>query len=323
MKNINILFVDDEKCTLHAIERLLLRERFNCYFAESGADAIDIMKKRTIHILVTDMRMPEMDGLQLLFWIQKHNPDAVRIVLSACTQTAQLLPCINEGKIYQFITKPLFKEELLKVLHDAIEHFLTRQDRIGLVHQLDKDKQSLRRNLSEKLTQVQRLQKISVCDQLTGLYNRRHMDHVLAKEFKRYKRYKTNISCLLLDLDHFKRVNDTFGHPFGDLVLREFASRVGSVIRESDIAFRYGGEEFFVLLPETGYPEMRHVGERIVAACAANPYESDQISEYITVSIGGVSAELYPFKDEEELIKKADENLYKAKAQGRNRACFQ
>lgn len=322
MKVIHVLFVDDEKFTLHAIERLLSRESFTCHFANSGVEAIDIMQKQSIHVLVTDMKMPRMDGLQVLSWVKEHNPDAVRIVLSAYTQTSQILPCINKGEIFRFITKPLEKNELIQALYDAAEYFITRQDRITLLQQLDQEKEAIRKDLSQKNTQIKRLQKLSVCDRLTGLYNRRHMDHVLTNEFLRYKRYQTDISCLLLDLDHFKRINDTFGHPFGDQVLQEFAARVKTAIRKADIAFRYGGEEFFILLPETPASEMIHVGERIVTVCSEAPYESGDISEHITVSVGGASAEQYQPRDEIELIQRADENLYKAKNEGRNRACL-
>jgi len=132
MKDIHILFVDDEAFTLNSLKRLLRKESYSIHYAESGAAALDIMKEILIHILVTDMKMPEMDGLTLLRHVKEKYPDTVRIALSAYTMTGQLLPCINTGEIYRFITKPIIPEELRQSIQDAIDYYLVRGSGPGM-----------------------------------------------------------------------------------------------------------------------------------------------------------------------------------------------
>jgi CheY-like chemotaxis protein len=121
MKDIQILFVDDEPVILHAIGRLLYQERYTLHFAENGVEALDVMAKTPIQVLVTDMKMPKMDGLSLLRKVKKLYPDTVRLALSGYLQIGQLLPCINSGEIFRFIIKPAQTEDLKQALQDAID----------------------------------------------------------------------------------------------------------------------------------------------------------------------------------------------------------
>ncbi len=319
MDDLNVLFVDDEIFTLRALERLLKKETYGKYFAESGAEALKIIEATPIHIVVSDMKMPEMDGLTLLRIIKEKYPDIIRIVLSAYTQTAQLLPCINTGEIFRFITKPLEKEELRTAIHDAIELFLVRQDKVELVRSLQQKNDELQESLARQKEVEHKLQLLCVVDDLTGLYNRRQLMTALQQEFSESKRYKTGLSCLMMDMDHFKSVNDTYGHDFGDIVLKEFAQRLKNALRSTDIAFRYGGEEFFVLLPQTELEEAEILGQRILETCRSTPFASDDISHDVTVSIGAASYKSCLPQSPEELIKAADEMLYQAKNLGRDR----
>ena len=163
------------------------------------------------------------------------------------------------------------------------------------------------------------LEKRAVTDGLTGLYNHRHMEDVSTQEFIRAARYQTDLSCLLMDLDYFKKVNDTFGHTFGDVVLKEFSLRVKRNLRSADSAFRYGGEEFMVLLPHTGIEGARQTAEKLRAYCEANPYTDGTTSEIVTVSIGLASVKEHDPQSAGDLISYADKALYRAKAEGRNR----
>ncbi len=160
----------------------------------------------------------------------------------------------------------------------------------------------------------------STIDQMTGLWNYRYLMTSLNREIERANRFDRSLSVLMLDLDHFKRVNDTYGHPRGDTVLREFAARVQAEVREVDTVARYGGEEFAVVLPETTAAGAENLAERICAAIRAQPFTADgtEIPLRVTVSIGGA---VYPEHgtSSRDLIHAADRALYSAKEGGRDR----
>ena len=177
-----------------------------------------------------------------------------------------------------------------------------------------------RKEVEEQLMSIRdSLQKQANHDNLTGLFNRHYMSEILDKEFSRALRYQTDLSCLLLDLDYFKDVNDTFGHAFGDMVLREFADCLKQYARKSDICFRYGGEEFMLLLPNTGIAGARNVAEKIRTACDKKRYEEGNNSTTVTVSIGIASVKQHQLLESKEILALADKALYRAKAEGRNR----
>ena len=170
-----------------------------------------------------------------------------------------------------------------------------------------------------------RLRRSGFTDVLTGWYNRRYLQARLREELARARRDQTNLICLMLDIDHFKCVNDSYGHAAGDQVLCELASRIDSQIRASDVAVRYGGEEFVILLPDTDAASGMKLAERIRSAVTATPFVlPGGETERITVSIG-ISG-VIPRKDDEDfktlgdgLIARADVALYSAKAAGRDR----
>ncbi|MBA3563515.1 MAG: sensor domain-containing diguanylate cyclase [Gammaproteobacteria bacterium] len=164
-----------------------------------------------------------------------------------------------------------------------------------------------------------------VTDVLTGWHNRRYLQARLQEELARARRDASALICLLLDVDHFKKVNDTYGHLAGDNVLKEIAARVNDEVRESDVAARFGGEEFAILLPDSGLDSARRFAERVRAAVSASPIDTGSDSAVtVTVSIG--IASIRPTADAEDLkslgeqlLAEADVALYRAKAEGRDR----
>jgi diguanylate cyclase (GGDEF)-like protein len=156
-------------------------------------------------------------------------------------------------------------------------------------------------------------------DGLTGVYNRRHLEERLSEEFARYKRHGRELAILPLDIDHFKRVNDQYGHLAGDGVLRIAAQRVAGLIRETDVFCRYGGEEFMLILPEAGVAPAMVVAEKLRKAVCETPFEVETEQLRVTMSIGA-SAARPELRKYQELIKEADQALYAAKEQGRNRS---
>ncbi len=164
------------------------------------------------------------------------------------------------------------------------------------------------------------LELLATTDNLTGLTNRRVFFERLGIEFRRAVRYHRPLSVIMADLDHFKTVNDRFGHPFGDLVLAVTAQALRGNVRESDVVARYGGEEFVLMLPETSRAEAMVVAEKLRAAIEAQDYTDGIQSTRITISLGVASLPESAPVDVEDLLRRADDALYAAKHGGRNRA---
>ena len=159
---------------------------------------------------------------------------------------------------------------------------------------------------------------LSITDELTGLANRRCFDTTLEKEFLRAKRYKNKLTLVMFDIDHFKNINDTFGHPCGDFVLRQIANSALQTFRKTDTVFRFGGEEFVVILTETDIKQAIIPLERFrkTVETLGLTYQDKEVE--VTVSIG--ACQFSPdMKTKEEFLQKVDETLYKAKNSGRNR----
>lgn len=179
----------------------------------------------------------------------------------------------------------------------------------------------MRRDLSEQneklLEMTAKLEVLAQRDELTGLYNRRHMLSVMRAELKRAERTGRPVSAALLDLDHFKRINDRMGHQVGDHALRAFARAAGSGLRASDVLGRWGGEEFLLLLPEAPVPEAVSVINRIREELKRLAFQIDGVEVNVTFSAGLAQHE--PGESIDQLLERADHMLYRAKERGRNR----
>ena len=166
------------------------------------------------------------------------------------------------------------------------------------------------------------LENLSITDALTGIANRRHFEWRLSEEVERARRYKYPLSAFMLDLDHFKQVNDNYGHQIGDIVLQQVAQMLKSSLRRTDFLARYGGEEFVVLAPQTPAERALILGERLRQVISESPIPiADNLQIHITISVG---IAVFPdhAQNENELISAADTALYKAKQMGRNRVCL-
>ncbi|MGZ9236007.1 MAG: GGDEF domain-containing protein, partial [Anaerolineales bacterium] len=183
---------------------------------------------------------------------------------------------------------------------------------------------TLQRDLIRKNIELERLnaevQRLAITDSLTGLYNRRGFFELSHREVERAKRFDHFFSIIILDIDHFKEINDTHGHETGDLVLEKVARRLGAQLRKVDILGRYGGEEFALLLPETSGTGARVVAERLRGCITAEPIETSQGSLNVTISLG-LAALTVNTMTLEDLLRRADQALYKAKESGRNCVC--
>jgi len=179
--------------------------------------------------------------------------------------------------------------------------------------------------MAASLKHIQRfstVKKEAIYDTLTNLFNRRHFEERLSAETQKAFESESNLSLIMVDIDHFKKVNDTFGHDGGDKVLREIASLLKKSVRQHDTVARYGGEEFVLLLPGAPLDPTNMVAERIRRSVENTPFDMGQTQIRITISLGISNFPIHRMKSKEELVKMADLALYEAKRGGRNRVCI-
>ncbi|HUQ32684.1 MAG TPA: diguanylate cyclase, partial [Pyrinomonadaceae bacterium] len=202
-----------------------------------------------------------------------------------------------------YISKPFEAEELIA--------------RVSVAIRLKRERDSLRTRVEEARLRAELAQERAVTDALTGLLNRYGLQHTLAREHAQARRYNRPLSCLVIDIDNFKAINDTYGHPIGDLALQQIACVLREFVRASDTVFRYGGEEFLALLPETDLDGAIALAEKIRAAAAARPFGEGHRIFRLTLS-AGVGC-LRDTESGHDMIARADLALYHAKELGRNR----
>jgi|688.fasta_scaffold107459_3 diguanylate cyclase (GGDEF)-like protein len=330
-----ILLVDDEEANLKALERTL-REKFEVVLATSASAALEAINRQDFAAVVSDQRMPEMLGSELLSKIAKVKPFITRVILTAHTETNEILDTINRAEIFRFITKPWENQDLIVTIQQAVEHHRLIVQNKELLSQLElktkgleqKEKELLalnknleslveKRTLELKLAN-ERLSELAMTDPLTKIMNRRAFSKKLIEEIDRSSRYKHSMVLAMIDVDHFKHFNDTEGHVLGDEALKKIAQVFSGNLRKSDALARYGGEEFIIMMPETKLGSGNEICERLRAAVEAISFQGQQRSAYLTVSIGLCE---FPESGEgsEDLIEAADKALYEAKQAGRNR----
>jgi two-component system cell cycle response regulator len=306
-----ILVVDDSKTQLDWVQQVLVREGFDVQTAIDGKEAIRKVRTEPPDLVLLDMVLPDMDGLEVLRIIKARTEDhfVPVIILSVKADLDSKVAGLRIGAD-DFLAKPFAEAELL-----------ARCAAMLRIKKLQDELHVTRKKLEEQ----------SITDALTGLRNRRFFDERLHEEFGRAQRYSDPVSLIMLDLDHFKRVNDRFGHQTGDLVLRESAGLLRGSLRDPDIPARYGGEEFAVILPKTHVQGALAVAERVWRAIGNKvfrhsvgdgPGSAPPVELRVTVSIG---IAFFPSKDittADLLVKFADEALYQAKNSGRNSICL-
>ena len=320
-ENTNILLVDDRPENLLALETILKRPGLNLLKALSGNEALGMLLDYDFALILLDVQMPEMDGFETAE-LMRGNEETRHIPIIFVTAISKEQKHVFKGYeagAVDYLFKPLDPDILQSKVNIFLELYRQKKTLEVLTLNLEQTVEELEtgKGIIEEKNRL--LNDLSIRDGLTGLYNHRHMEDVSTQEFIRASRYQTDLSCLLMDLDYFKKVNDTFGHAFGDFVLKEFSLRVKRNLRSADPAFRYGGEEFMVLLPHTGIEGARQTAEKLRAYCEANPYTDGTTSKIVTVSIGLASVKEHGPQSSGDLISYADKALYRAKAEGRNR----
>lgn len=291
----SILIVDDEVGVRDSMQEFIEMAGFKPAIASSAEEAIELIQSNSIQVVITDIMLPGMGGLELTRLIKKKYDSDV-IVMTGYSGDYSYEEAINMGAS-DFVIKPVRLEELLLRLKRVLKERDLTQERVRM---------------------MKKLQKLAITDGLTKLHNSRSFYSQIEVEVDRFNRYKHPLSLLLLDIDHFKHYNDAFGHLEGDKVLVRISQIIRSCLRKLDTAYRYGGEEFTVILPETTSEEARNVAERIRKAVKAEKFDPETENDItITISIG-----VTQYSPEEELsafIQRADKAMYSSKQNGRNK----
>jgi len=297
----SVLIIDDSEAVREKIIKTLeSRDLFSRFYqAEDGLEGFKKLLASPVDIILCDLEMPRMDGFKFLGMMKGRSEvsDTPVIILTGNDDRELKIKGLEQGAC-DFITKPFDPEELVARMrvHLKIKHL---QDDLKRSNEL--------------------LLELSNTDHLTGLFNRRFLMEALDKEVQRARRKDGQVALLLLDIDHFKRVNDTHGHLQGDVVLQKVALHIQKELRSYDIAARYGGEEFVAVLPDTSLKEAFNVADRIRLSVQGMRFAGSLANEQVTVSLG---VALFPspcFDDIDGLLRAADEALYQAKERGRNR----
>lgn len=299
-----ILVADDEPVNLALIRRRLEWEQYRVETAEDGGQAVEAARRVLPDLIILDVMMPVMDGLQACRLL-KEDPatrDIPVIFLSALDDTDTKVRGLGLGA-NDYVSKPFRVEELLARVSVAIRMKLER-DR-------------LRQRAEELRRSAEAASEMSMTDALTGLLNRYGLQRALQREMSEARRYSRPLSCLLIDLDFFKSVNDTYGHAAGDAALQQAARVIADSVRGSDVVCRYGGEEFLVLAPETSVEGASALADKIRHAFSARLFGEAGRVFPLTLSAG--VAQLDPSESGNDMIARADEALYHAKQTGRDR----
>ena len=283
-----ILVVDDDELVRKTLSVLVSSLGYHCHLASDGVEAVKILNAGKCDLVLSDVMMPNMDGLELLKYIIRHHTETDVIIATGYNDQVSYADVIRLGAI-DFIKKPIDQAELEAKLARALRE----------------------RSL------VKKLEELSMCDGLTSLLNRRAFDLRFPREVERADRQNYPLFLAIIDVDNFKDYNDSFGHDAGDKVLIALSDIMREGTRNSvDLCFRNGGDEFAVLLPQTTATQATEIVQRILLKFVESDFAGT------TLSIGIISCqrdkEMSVTDDLVQLLKRADQAMYDAKASGKN-----
>lgn len=301
-----ILVVDDVPDNVEILDARLASRGYEVVTATNGEEALARVQEEAPHLILLDVMMPGMDGHEVARRIKDDPklPFIPIILVTALTEAEDVVQGLESGAD-DHISKPYnFRE--LEARVRAMLRIKRLQDELDL------------KNRELELAN-HRLKKLSITDGLTELFNHRHVHELLHDEFERTLRTEDPLSVAMIDLDRFKQVNDTYGHPTGDVILYETARIIRHTAREIDMVGRYGGEEFIVILPGADEVAAAAFGERVRAAVEDHVFRDGSTEVRMTMSAGVASFPSDGSNSPESLLKAADGALYEAKRSGRNR----
>jgi diguanylate cyclase (GGDEF)-like protein len=295
----NILIVDDSKLIAHVAKTMLAKQGHEVLLAQDGKAGLEAAKSGQPDIILLDLIMPVMDGYEVCQHLKadEATQEIPIIMVTSKAETADKVKGLQMGAL-DYVTKPFDEAELIARVNIHLK---------------------LRELYREVQAQNKQLQEMANRDGLTGLYNHRYFHEQLSQDFLRAKRYHEQLTCVLLDIDFFKKFNDTYGHQTGDIVLQNLAQVIEASTRESDLAARYGGEEFALVMYHTDQAAALEAAERLRARVESQEVKDNGNVLRVTISVGVATFPHENIRDAKELIEFADQALYKAKENGRNR----
>jgi diguanylate cyclase (GGDEF)-like protein len=321
-----ILCVDDDSTVLNALRSVMSKHfgsEVEVEFAESGAEALEIVadlraQGKEVGLIISDFMMPGLRGDELLVRLHEESPNTVKILLTGQSDLSGVKRAINDANLYRFLEKPFINDDIVLTIRGAIRSYFQERDLIRQNEELKRMNAELesivQARTQELLEKNRELEVLSVTDRLTGLFNRRKLDQILDDELTRSRRYATSFSVMIIDIDHFKRVNDTHGHRVGDTVLEDMAQIMRENTREADSLARFGGEEFVMVCRHSDLAGCVATAEKLREAIAVHDFPG---VGHLTASFGAATCR--EDDDAVTLLSRADTALYQAKAAGRNR----
>lgn len=307
------LIVDDRQENLIALQAILEDLDTEVVQAMSGNEALSNLLDTDFALVLLDVQMPEMDGFEVAE-LMRANPDTQKIPIifvTAISKEERHHFRGYEAGAVDYLNKPINTTILLSKVRIFLELWSEKEELKLANIRLQEANNRIK-------AQEQELRQLAIRDHLTGLYQRRWFDEMMLKEHEKAIRKHSELSLMMLDIDHFKQVNDTYGHHNGDLVLQSFAQIMTESTRNFDVVCRYGGEEFVVIMPETELNTALMVAERIRAAVEAHEFMLDQETMRATISIGVTSTVDASLFSVDHILEYADSLLYQAKRAGRN-----
>jgi two-component system cell cycle response regulator len=297
-----IAVVDDDRVTREYVAGLLRGRGYRVTAVESAQKLLDLHRENLVDLVLLDVMMEGLSGVDCCRILKSAGPQDTFlpvILVTARNDPDSRVEGLRIGAD-DYVTKPFDERELLA----RVEAMLR-----------------IKRSHDDLSAARDRLAQLAVQDELTGLYNVRYLHTRLTEEFKRAERHRDPLAVAMLDVDHFKSVNDRFGHEAGDAVLREVSVRLRKSVREIDVVTRYGGEEFVVLLPSTHLAGALVVADRVARSLREEPFQAAGRDIEVTASIGLALFPSRGVQTKESLLRSADRALYRAKDEGRDRIC--
>ncbi len=300
------MIVEDSREQRNSLTALLEGRGYEVQAVGSGLEALKATKLSQPDVIILDVVLEDMDGYGVCRWLRltEATRDAVIIMLTVKNDVKERVEGLHVGAD-DYVPKPYDGDELEARIYAALRSRSVKAE--------------LRRRNTELEGLLSRAEQVAMTDAVTGLANRRRFADVLKREWATAKRYGHPLSCAMVDVDHFKEVNDTHGHGAGDETLRRVAELVLSSVREVDLCARYGGDEFAVLMPHTPLDKAMLVMERIRVKLLGVRASWGEESAGVSISVGISSTEDARIATADALVEAADGALYEAKRQGRDR----
>lgn len=286
-EHIRVLLVDDDSTFRWVLARRLKRMGIEFVEAEDGEQAIKALEEGEFTLLITDIYMPGKDGFEVIQVARTLYKD-IQVILMTASSTLENAIKALRNRVFDYLTKPMETLAIFDLTVDrALRHRMLEKANVEL---------------------FEKVKLLSVTDPLTDLYNRRKLEEVMKSEIIRASEFNRDLSLVMIDVDNLKTINDTLGHNIGDWVLNQVSETIRAVFRKSDVASRYGGDEFMVLLPETKSIEAIKLSKKFLESLPSSTDEKPEVEVCI-----GIAEWTSTYKESSDLIEAVDKALYKAK----------